>query len=62
MKDIYKGVSASVRTTLMQRYRMDQNNLHLVFIDSEKACDRVPREILWKSFEKKGVKMPIFEL
>jgi len=48
--------------TLTERYRIDHNDLHLVFIDSEKARDRVPREISWKSLEKKGVRMPILEL
>ena len=41
---------------------MDQQDLHLIFIDLEKAYDRVPREILWKALEKKGLGLHIFEL
>ena len=42
---------------VMERYRTDKIDLHLVFIDLEKGYDRVLREILWKALEKKGVRI-----
>ena len=46
---------------LIERYQMDKKDLHLVFIDLEKACDRVPREILGKTLRRKGLGLPKFE-
>ena len=36
---------------MQEKYR----DLHLVFVDLEKACDRVPRELIWWSLRKKNV-------
>lgn len=36
---------------------MDQQGMHLIFIDLENEYDRVPKEMLWKALETKGVRI-----
>ena len=40
---------------LMEKYREGQNELHCVFVDLEKACDKVPREEIWYCMRKSGL-------
>ena len=40
---------------LMEKYRKDQRELHFVFMDLEKALDRLPREELWYCMRKSGM-------
>lgn len=47
---------------VMKQYRMNQQALHLVFIDLEKTYDRVPKKNLWKVLERKGSGFHISEL
>ena len=44
----------ALRRTI-EKYREKERNLHCVFIDLEKAYDRVPREEVWHCMREKGV-------
>ena len=47
---------------LIQRFRERKRNLHMVFIDLEKAYDKVSREVLWWTLIKKGVPIKYIDI
>jgi hypothetical protein len=40
---------------LMERCREQKKELHMVFIDLEKTCDKVPRNVMWWALQKHKV-------
>ncbi|PKA63965.1 hypothetical protein AXF42_Ash004977 [Apostasia shenzhenica] len=41
--------------SLIEKFKERKENLHLIFIDLEKAYDKILREVFWRVLEKKGI-------
>ena len=47
--------SSLLNKTVMERFREQKKDHHLVFINLEKAYDKIPRNVMWWSLDKHKV-------
>ena len=47
---------------LIEKYKEWKKDLHMVFIDLEKAYDSIPRRIIWDSLKARGISLMYIEV
>ena len=47
---------------VMEQYRKKKKDLHMIFIDLEKACDKIPRNVMWWALDNHKVPTKYVEL
>jgi len=47
---------------LIERFRERKRNLHMIFINLEKAYDKMLREVLWVVIDEKGVPIKYIDI
>lgn len=59
-----KGTTDAIQTIriMLEKARSNSENLHMVFIDLEKAFDHVPRDLIWESLKQQLVPECYIEL
>ncbi|KAD4177984.1 hypothetical protein E3N88_26575 [Mikania micrantha] len=62
MPGISKTEVIHILRRLMEKYREKRKDLHMVFIDLEKAYDIVPRQVISDSLESRGIRQRYIEV
>ena len=47
---------------LIEKYRSKKKNMRMVFINLEKACDKVPKDLIWWVLNKRNVPRNYIEI
>ena len=56
--EVCKSTSNNQLIRQMMYFYRARKDIHMIFIDLEKAYDKVPRDVLWRAMLKKGIPQP----